>query len=461
MWDMSKVFRPWAVDQAMLLPPSVQELVPAGHLAHFIRDLVRDELDLSAILDTYAEERGYPPYHPTMMTALLLYAYCQGVYSSRKMAAACEQRVDFMAVTALQKPDFRTISDFRKRHLDALGALFSQVLLLCEQAGLAKLGHVALDGTKIRANASKHKAMSYKRMKQREAELAAEVQKWLQQAEATDDAEDESLGTRRGDELPDWVKSKQARLHKIREAMAALEAEAAAQAQAEAAQQAQAAADDAPAESADDGGAEGATATPSEDPPPPVAKAPPDKAQRNFTDPESRIMKTPGGFEQAYNAQAVVDADSQVIVAESLTNAGNDKQQVVPMTDEIAQNMGRLPKELSADSGYCSEANLEELEQRGIRGYVATGRQKHGTSSATGKRAAAAGSHVETMSQRLKRGGHRSRYRLRKQTVEPVFGQIKSARGFRQFHLRGLAAVAQEWRLICLAHNLLKLAQTR
>lgn len=461
MWDMSKVFRPWAVDQAMLLPPSVQELVPAGHLAHFIRDLVRNELDLSAILDTYAEERGYPPYHPTMMTALLLYAYCQGVYSSRKMAAACEQRVDFMAVTALQKPDFRTISDFRKRHLEALGALFSQVLLLCEQAGLAKLGHVALDGTKIRANASKHKAMSYKRMKQREAELAAEVQKWLQQAEATDAAEDESLGTqRRGDELPDWVKSKQARLTKIREARAALEAEAAAQAQAEA-EQAQAAADDSPVESADDDDSEGASAAASEDAPPPVAKAPPDKAQRNFTDPESRIMKTPGGFEQAYNAQAVVDADSQVIVAESLTNAGNDKQQVVPMTDQIERNLGRAPHELSADSGYCSEANLEELEQRGIRGYVATGRQKHGTSSATGKRAAAPGSRVEAMSQRLKRAGHRSRYRLRKQTVEPVFGQIKGARGFRQFHLRGLAQVAQEWRLICLAHNLLKLAQTR
>jgi transposase len=428
MWDMSKVFRPWAVDQAMLLPPSVQELVPAGHLAHFIRDLVRNELDLSAILDTYAEERGYPPYHPTMMTALLLYAYCQGVYSSRKMAAACEQRVDFMAVTALQKPDFRTISDFRKRHLEALGALFSQVLLLCEQAGLAKLGHVALDGTKIRANASKHKAMSYKRMKQREAELAAEVQKWLQQAEATDAAEDESLGTqRRGDELPDWVKSKQARLTKIREARAALEAEAAAQAQAEA-EQAQAAADDSPAESADDDDSEGASAAAPKMRHRPLQGSA-GQAQRNFTDPESRIMKTPGGFEQAYNAQAVVDADSQVIVAESLTNAGNDKQQVVPMTDQIERNLGRAPHELSADSGYCSEANLEELEQRGIRGYVATGRQKHGTSSATGKRAAAPGSRVEAMSQRLKRAGHRSRYRLRKQTGSRCSGRSKAPAG--------------------------------
>ena len=457
---MSKVFRPWDVDQAMLLPPSVQELVPAGHLAHFIRDTVRDQLDLSAILDEYSEERGYPPYHPAMMTALLLYAYCQGVYSSRKMATACEQRVDFMAVTALQKPDFRTISDFRKRHLKALGALFGQVLLLCEQAGLAKLGHVALDGTKIKANASKHKAMSYKRMKEREAELAAEVQKWLEQAEATDAVEDEALGRkRRGDELPDWVRNKQARLQKMREAMAALEAEAAAEAQAEA-DAARAAADDAASADGDGEGSDGTAAAPSEDPPP-AAKAPPDKAQRNFTDPESRIMKTANGFEQAYNAQAVVDADSQVIVAESLTNAGNDKQQVVPLAELIARNLGRVPKELSADNGYCAEENLEELERLGIRGYLATGRQKHGTKSATGKRSAAPGSRVEAMSRRLKRGGHRSRYRLRKQTVEPVFGQIKGARGFRQFHLRGLAQVAEEWRLICTAHNLLKLAGAR
>ena len=445
---MSKTYRPWNVDQAMLLPPSVQELVPAGHLAHFVRDLVRDSLDLSAILDDYAQERGYPPYHPVMMTALLLYSYCQGVYSSRRMAAACEQRVDFMAITALQQPDFRTISDFRKRHLPALGALFGQVLVLCEQAGLVKLGHVALDGTKLHANASKHKAMSYGRMKQREAELAAEVQKWLAQAEALDAAEDAALGRqRRGDELPEWVTNKQKRLAKMREAMAALEAEAA-QAAAEAA--AQTAASEPPEE---EGGA-----APSEQSPPEATPAPPDKAQRNFTDPESRIMKTPNGFEQAYNAQAAVDANSQVIVAADLTNAGNDKQQVVPLAAAIERNLGRTPKELSADSGYCSEANLAELERLRIRGYVATGRQKHGTKSAT-KAGAGGGTLVQGMSRRLKQGGHRSRYRLRKQTVEPVFGQIKGARGFRQFHLRGLAKVADEWQLICLAHNLLKLAK--
>ncbi len=441
---MSKTYRPWDVDQTLLLPPSVHELVPAGHLAHFVRELVRDSLDLSAILDDYREARGYPPYHPAMMTALLLYGYCQGVYSSRRIAAACEQRVDFMAVTALQRPDFRTISDFRQRHLAALGALFSQVLVLCEQAGLVKLGHVALDGTKIKANASKHKAMSYGRMKQREAQLAAEVAKWLAQAEAADATEDEALGRqRRGDELPDWVTNKQARLAKMREAMAALEAAAAAPA-AE------------PPEAPGHAPPPAAPTPPPESAPPP---APPDQAQRNFTDPESRIMKTPNGFEQAYNAQAIVDADSQVIVAAGLTNAGNDKQQTVPMLDELQRQTGRTPRELSADSGYCSESNLADLHERGIRGYVATGRQKHGTASATQARAPGGGKLVQAMSRRLKQGGHRSRYRLRKQTVEPVFGQIKSARGFRQFLLRGVAQVADEWQLVCLAHNLLKLAR--
>ena len=443
---MSKTYRPWNVDQAMLLPPSVQELVPPGHPAHFIRDLVRDSLDLSAILDDYSEERGYPPYHPVMMTALLLYSYCQGVYSSRRMARACEQRLDFMAVTALQKPDFRTISDFRKRHLQALGALFGQVLVLCEQAGLVKLGHVALDGTKIKANASKHKAMSYGRMKQREAELAAEVQAWLEQAAAADATEDDALGReRRGDELPEWVTNKQQRLEKMREAMAALEAEAAEEQWAK----------EESTEPPDDNSSQQSGPPAQDGPAQPSAPPPRDKAQRNFTDPESRIMKTPNGFEQTYNAQAAVDANSQVIVAEGLTNAGNDKQQVVPMTEAIEKNTGRTPRELSADSGYCSEANLEELERRDIRGYVATGRQKHGTVSATGK---GMGDHVRGMSRRLRQGGHRSRYRLRKQTVEPVFGQIKAARGFRQFLLRGLAKVSDEWRLICIAHNLLKLA---
>src|SRR5216683_271162 len=264
---MAKTFRAWDPEQRWLLPPAIEEFVPPGHLAHFVRELIRAELDLSGILAVYDDERGQPPYHPVMMTALLLYAYCQGVYASRRIAQACEQRLDFMAVTALAQPDFRTISDFRKRHLAALSGLFTQVLTLCARAGLVKLGHVALDGTKVKANASKHKAMSYRRMKQAEAALGTEVAAWLERAAAADAADDTALGAdQRGDELPAWVRQKQERLAKIRAAKAALEAEAA---QAEAAR-----GDDRP--------------PPPPDAPPP---APPDKAQRNFTDPDSRLMK--------------------------------------------------------------------------------------------------------------------------------------------------------------------------
>ena len=222
---MAKTFREWNVQQQMLLPPSVLDFVPPDHLAHFVRDTIAEDLDLAAIVEAYEEERGYPPYHPVMMTALLLYAYCQGVYSSRRIARACAERVDFMAVTALQQPDFRTIATFRRRHLPALRALFQQVLRLCQRAGLVQLGHVALDGTKIRANASKHKAMSYRRMQDAEPALAAEVASWLAEAEATDTREDSEHGPeRRGDELPAWVANKQERLAKIRAAKATLEA---------------------------------------------------------------------------------------------------------------------------------------------------------------------------------------------------------------------------------------------
>lgn len=409
------------MEQRWLLPPSVQELVPEGHLAHFVRELSRETLDLSAILSTYEEERGYPPYHPTMMTALLLYAYCQGVYSSRRIAKGCEERVDFMAVTGLQRPDFRTVSDFRKRHLKALKALFKQVLGLCREAGLVKLGHVSLDGTKVKANASKHSAMSYARMKETEPALRAEVEGWLSRAEAEDAEEDERYGKdRRGDELPEWVRNKEKRLEKMREAMEALEEE-----------------------HRDD------------------EEGPPAKAQRNFTDPESRIMKTADGFQQAYNCQAAVDAESQVIVAEEVTQAGTDVHQLVPMVDEVKENTGSKPREFSADAGYCSEENLKALKRRRISGYVATGRQKHGEASATSRGRGQEGTHLRAMWVKLRRAGRRSRYRLRKQVVEPVFGQIKYARGFRQFLLRGLEKVRGEWSLVCTAHNLLKLAAAR
>lgn len=433
---MDKAFRDWNVDDVWLFPPSIQELVPEGHLANLVRDTVRNTLDLSAILDEYREVRGYPPYHPAMMTALLLYSYCSGIYSSRRIARACEERIDVMAVTAMQKPDFRTISEFRRRHLKALSGLFVQVLELCRRAGLVKLGHVALDGTKIKANASKHKAMSYGRMKEKEPELAAEVAKWMAAAKSADAADDERFGAAsRGDEMPEWVANKAKRLEKIRAAKAELEAEARADARAEASKKGK------PTRSKQ------------------VQEAvPDDKAQKNFTDPESRIMKTSNGFVQAYNCQAAVDSVNQIIVAQSVTNEGNDKRQLIPILDQIRTNCRQQADEISADSGYCSEANLAEVKRRRISGYIATGRQRHGESSATDPAGPRGGSRVRAMTTKLRRAGHRSRYRLRKILPEPVFGQIKQGRGFRQFLLRGIEKVTGEWALIATAHNFLKYA---
>jgi len=423
-----------------MFPPSVQELVPVGHLAHLIRDTVREELDLTEIVDCYEEERGYPPYPPAMMTALLLYAYCQGIYSSRRIARACEERVDFMAVTALQKPDFRTISDFRKRHLKALGNLFGQVLRLCQQAGLVRLGHVALDGTKVKANASKHKAMSYGRMRTEEARLASEIDRWFAEAGRADEREDREHGPgRRGDELPEWVANRQQRLQKIREARGALEEEARAKAAREEEQK--------PAPRYR-GGRQRKT-------PPGV---PPASAQRNFTDPESRMMKTKDGFVQGYNAQLAVDAETQIIVARGMTTSAADVHELIPLVTQIKENTGRQAKEISADAGFCSEENLKELSRRHVRAYVATGRQKHGGACATDEVRPKTGARAAAMRLRLRRGGYRSRYRLRKQTVEPVIGQIKESRGFRRFLLRGFEKVSREWDLICTAHNLLKWA---
>jgi len=300
--------------------------------------------------------------------------------------------------------------------------LFGQVLRLCRKAGLVKLGHVAMDGTRIRANASKHNGMSYGRMKKAEADLDAEVMRWFDEAERQDREEDELYGVdRQGDEMPDWVADKQKRLEKIRQAKAELEAEARAAAEAK--------------------------------PDPKSHKAKPtgtpdEKAQRNFTDSESRIMRTADGFIQGYNAQAAVDAAHQIVVAALVTNSGSDVQEMIPMLDQIRKNLGRQAQEVSADSGYCSALNLKTLRKRRIRGYVATDRQKQTN----------VGHWVAQMRQRLKKAAHRSRYRYRKQTVEPVFGQIKFARAFRQFLLRGLEKTSAEWSLLCTAHNLLKMA---
>jgi transposase len=438
---MTKSFRPWRVNEAWLLPPSVQEFVPEGHAAHLVRDIVAEELDLAAILSAYTEPRGYPPYHPAMMVALLLYAYSRGIYSSRRIARACEERLDFQAVTALNRPDFRTISEFRRRHLAALAELFAQVLALCRCAGLVRLGHVAVDGTKLRANASKHKAMSYGRMGPAEAELAAEVEGWLAQAEGADTAEDAALGAdRRGDEMPAWMRDKQRRLERIRAAKAELEAEA---------QAAKATRPD-PGTKAD-GSPRGRRGRRPKHPP----GVPKPSAQRNFTDPESRSMLGRDGFLQAYNAQAAVDADRQIIVAHRLTNNAADQDALLPLLDATAVNTGRMPDEVSADAGFCSEANLAGLVERTVRGYVATGRaSRPGTGSKGGRL-------VRAMRARIRQGGHRSRYRLRKHVVEPVFGHIKQARGFRQVLLRGIDKVASEWAMIRTAHNLAKLAAWR
>ena len=440
---MSKHFRPWKIDQTQMLPPSVQDFVPADHLSRFLVSLVRDNLDLSGITASYDSALGQPPFDPRLMVALLLHAYASGVYSSRRIARACIERADFMMIVALDAPDFRTISDFRKRHLTALAGLFLQVLKLCEKAGLVKLGHVALDGTKIKANASKHKAMSYAHMKTREVELQAEVDRALAAAEAADAAEDAAFGkTKRGDELPAWVADKQKRIAKIRAAKAELEAEAKAMADEERRRRAEA---DAQRE------AEGRK-RPGIEPAPPNDEPDP-KAQKNFTDPESRIMKSKDGYVQAYNAQAAVDAEAQVIVHCEITQSPSDHGQLVPMTDGIETNLGRKPEQVSADNGYCSEANMAALAAREIDGYIAPGRAKHPTKD-NGK---VGGPLTQAMRKKIDDGGFETPYRLRKQVVEPVFGQIKQARGFRQFLLRGVAKVRSEWALVCTAHNLCKL----
>lgn len=437
---MSKTFRAWDVDQGWLLPASVHEFVPAGHLAHFVRDTVREALDLSAITGVYTAEQGQPPYHPGMLVALLLYGYSRGIYSSRQLARACEERVDVMAVTGLNRPDFRTISEFRRRHLQALAGLFVQVLRLCQAAGLVKLGHVAVDGTKLRANASKHKAMSYRHMARQEPKLAAEVKAWLDQAQAADAAEEAEHGAgRRGDETPAWMADKQRRLERIRAAKAQLEAEA-------------------------------ADPTPDPDGPGPSsgmqqrgnrkagpAETPPAKAQRNFTDGDSRIMPAGGSFIAGYNAQIAVDAAHQVIIAQRLGTNPADFAALIPLLDQARANLGRKPREVSGDSGFATEDNLAAMAERRISPYLSPGRIRHGETNPQAGRVLKTKPRMQAMAETIRRAGRRSRYRLRKQVVEPVFGQIKQARGFQQLLLRGLHKVRGEWAMICTAHNLLKL----
>ena len=352
-----------------------------------------------------------------------------------------------MAVTGLNRPDFRTVSEFRRRHLGALSDLFVQVLRLCQAAGLVKLGHVAVDGTKLKANAGRHKAMSYGRMKTAEPKLAAEVAAWLAQAEAADRAEDAEHGAElRGDETPDWMADKRRRLERIREAKARLEAEAAS--------------DPADLDPDGPGPSSGMQARGNRKKTPDgAAPAPPDKAQRNFTDGDSRIQPTRDGYVAGFNGQIAVDAAHQIIVAQRLATNPADYGALVPLVDQAKANLGRKLKEISGDTGFASEANIAEMAKRKINAYLTPGRSKHHDQHAAGARVFVNRPLMTAMAQKLKRGGRKSCYRLRKQTVEPVFGQIKHVRGFRQFHLRGLDKVRAEWSLVCTAHNLLKLAK--
>jgi transposase len=429
---VSKTFRPYEPNQDFLMPASMRDWLPTDHLAYFISDIV-DQLDLSAIMKSYAiEERGYPPYHPAMMVKVLLYAYCVGVPSSRKIEKRLCEDIAFRVLAANNTPDFRTLSDFRKDHLKALAGLFLQVLKLCQKAGLVKLGHVALDGTKIKANASKHKAMSYKRMKEEEARLKAEVAELMQKAEAVDEEEDSQYGKdKRGDELPKELSFREGRLKKIREAKEALEAEARREAEIAAVSNKK------------------------------HTGVPDDKAQRNFTDPESRIMPAPGGkhFIQAYNAQAAVDSAHQVIVAAEVTNKPTDRGQSEPMMEVVKENTGNLPRQLSADAGYFSSDVVNSLTTQGIDVYMPPDRMGHRLTLPPVPRGRIPKdlSVVDRMRRKLRTKKGKERYGLRKELPEPVFGQIKQARGFRQFMLRGENKADGEWKIICAGHNLLKL----
>jgi len=417
----TKTFRPYDQDTVLLMPPSVRDWVPPDSLAAFINDLV-NELDLRPFLAVHDEPRGMPPYHPALMLKVLLYGYATGVRSSRKLEARLASDVGFMYLAGQSRPDHKTISSFRRRHLGAFGGLFLQVLVLCQQAGLVKLGRVALDGTKLKANASKHKAMSYARMTEREAALAAQVQAILDEAEAVDAAEDQLYGDARGDELPPELRTREGRLAKIRAAKAALE------------QQARERTGD-------------------------QAAVPAPKAQRNFTDPESRIMLSkPDGWVQAYNVGIAVDDTTQVIVATSVTAETTDTRGLPALVDQIKANTGRSPRRLLADAGYCSDDNLSALEARGIDAYIALGRDQHGVTPAPPRGRIPAGlSRRERMGRKLRTKAGRRHYARRKATVEPVFGQIKEARGFRRFSLRGLEQVQAEWLLVAAVHNLGKL----
>jgi transposase len=489
---MEKQYRPWLPRHPHLLPPSPEEWLPEGHLAYFILDLV-EQLDLTPLKEAIRtkDRRGTRPYNPTMMVALLLYGYCQGVPSSRKIERATFEDMGTRVIAAGEHPDHTRISEFRRVNLKVLAALFMQVLRMCQKAGLVKLGHVSLDGTKVAANASKHKAMSYERMGRSEAELAAEVAALLRQAEETDESEDKLYGkNRRGDELPEELARREKRLEVIRRAKAELEAEAAAARARELEQRAAAAriaaataeasasekaqsrveraeteasqAADKAHETAEAAGMPVADLMPRdpEDLPSHQVRTdcdgnPDPKAQRNFTDSDSRIMKAGSDYVQGYNCQAAVDEHSQIIVAQAVTNEPPDPEHLIPMMILLACECGMLPGVLTADNGYFSDANAAWCAEWGCDAYLATGRLPHGTAALpNGRRESPT---KAAMREKLSTAHGRRTYSRRKTIVEPVFGQIKGARGLDHFLLRGLRKARGEWSIMCTTHNLLKL----
>jgi len=456
---MTKCFLDDEIDQSLMMPPSLHEWLPEDHLARFVADLV-PSLELSEFYASYEEKdgRGQAAYHPVMMVRLLIYGYCIGVVSSRQIEKRTYEDVAFRYLSADEHPDHTTINEFRKRHLKALSGLFLQALQLCQAAGLVKMGHVALDGTKKQANASKHKAMSYGRMGEAEAKLKAEIEDLLQRAEAADVAEDEKERQGFSDKLPKELARRESRLKKIQEAKAALEAEAREKAEQE---KASVEARIAARQKQEEETGKKMGGHPPQVPDPEQAK-PEDKAQRNFTDPDSRIMPDgahKGSFVQAYNAQIAVDAEAQIIVAAEVRQEANDKQQLAPMLEQVQQNTGVKPVASSEDAGYWSPEQVADKRVAGIDLHVATGRDKHGIAEETAPStdATTEATALNQMKQKLQTEAGRAIYKMRKAIVEPVFGQIKECRNFRRFSLRGLENVRAEWKLVCLTHNILKL----
>jgi len=479
-----KNYRPYNPTQSYLLPPSPSEWLPEGHLVYFVLDLVA-ELDLREIERRLQakDPRGERPYAPRMMVALMLYGYATGVFSSRKIARATHEDVGFRVLAGGAHPHFTTVNEFRMAHLDVLGALFFQVLRMCQAAGLTKLGHIALDGTKMKANASKHKAMSHERMVKDEARLKAEIEALLVRAQQADAEEDAQYGAgREPEDVPAELRRREDRLAKIRAARAALEAEAAAAR----AEDLIAQADELRAKAADPATSprdragfatraarhdqQAAELDPNDrDPPPPgpdddlprhtpptsADGKPQPKAQRNFTDPDSRIMLRDGAFLQAFNAQIAVDDAHQIIVAAAVGNQSPDVEYFAPMLERIIDNCDAVPACVTADAGYFSAANVRAAEHMGTEPFIAVNRLRHDGTPADRDRLRS----IEAIAMRATLDDTRGRaaYAKRKSTVEPVFGQIRAARGFHHFSFRGLLKNRGEWLLLCLTHNLLKL----